>query len=311
MNKLFLFAVLVISLTPFIKAQNIRVAGMEEITPKQGEEFYFPKFSNDDSQIILTKSNFKGLYSYDRSKHELKTLTDDNGAGYEFSISKDDQLIYYRADSFIKGRKYSKLIVQNLNDLSKSVIVGEQRDLSPPKILNDGSIFYTSQDRINILENKSFKRKSISGINTSFVTIEKCKIAFYQNGIKRELTPLGSGNYIWASLSPDKSKILFTLAGKGTFVSDLKGKILTKLGYADFPRWSPDGRWIAYMVDRDDGYTVTSSDLYVQSLDGSKTVKLTNTKEIHEMYPEWSSNGKEIICNTSEGRIFVLNIDEF
>ncbi len=150
--------------------------------------------------------------------------------------------------------------------------------------------------------------KNILSQNDVLVFIESSKIAIYQNGEKKILTPAGEGNYIWPSVSPDKSKLLFTLAGKGTFVSDLNGNIISQIGYANAPKWSADSKWIVYMVDKDDGLRVTSSELYVVSADGNTKIQLTKTQEILEMYPEFDSTGGQVVCNTYDGKILLLKL---
>jgi Tol biopolymer transport system component len=178
--------------------------------------------------------------------------------------------------------------------------------------LQNGRVVYTIKKNL-----KSIERLNKSNINETVVSdpvlfIEDSKIAMYINNEKRILQPLGKGNYIWPSLSPDKTKLLFTLAGTGTFVSDLQGNIIAELGYANAPVWSPKGKWICYMEDRDNGMNVTSSNLFLISADGREKIQLTNSEDVHEMYPQFSPSGNEIVFNSSEGNIYLmkLNISE-
>src|SRR5690606_32122909 len=127
----------------------------------------------------------------------------------------------------------SSLKVMNLNNRSVETIEVDKRELSTPCILQNGRVVYTIKKNL-----KSIERLNKSNINETVVSdpvlfIEDSKIAMYINNEKRILQPLGKGNYIWPSLSPDKTKLLFTLAGTGTFVSDLQGNIIAELGYAN------------------------------------------------------------------------------
>ncbi|MBL7067648.1 MAG: PD40 domain-containing protein, partial [Candidatus Marinimicrobia bacterium] len=101
---------------------------------------------------------------------------------------------------------------------------------------------------------------------------------------------------------------LFTLAGAGTFITDLEGKIQAQLGIANAPKWSPDGKWIVYMVDEDDGHVITASDIWAVSADGKTRIQLTKTSEIHEMYPAWSPLMDKIVFDTNSGKIIIMNI---
>ena len=96
---------------------------------------------------------------------------------------------------------------------------------------------------------------------------------------------------------------------KGTYVSNLEGKILTKLGYANYPSWSPDGNWILFMKDIDDGVKVISSDLYIADLKGGKYFNLTMNGENISLYPKWGSSNTEIFYNTDKGQIRKIKLN--
>ncbi len=309
MKKLIQIIILLLLSNTFIIGQRISVVNVSELTNLSNGEFYYPKFSSDNNKVFFTQSNYKGLYLLTTTDNSITKLTDDDGAGYEFAIDINNNSVYYRSDRYINKRKYSSIKACDLNSLNVKTIIADKRDVSTPKIIGGGNIFYTVQKSLRSFESKTLKQKSNKLTSTSsFVQIENSKIALYQGNIKKILAPLGKGNYIWPSLSPDKTKLLFTLAGKGTYISDLNGKILVYLGYANYPKWSPDGKWISYMVDKDNGLSVISSDIYAASADGNLKFRLTDTNDIYEMYPDWSSDGSEIVANTYDGKILLLKL---
>ncbi len=277
------------------------------ITNLNEGKYYYPKFSNDDSKIFFTTENYKGIYYYDVSEKQIKTVSEDIGAGYEYSLTPDDKTIYFRVDNYINGKKYSSLKSKDLSNLEEKTIVNDQRELSSPKVLEDGKVAYNLNNQLKS-ESTSEDLKNILSKNDALVFIENSKIALYIDGQKRILTPAGDGNYIWPSISPDKSKLLFTLAGKGTFISDLNGNIISQLGYADAPQWSSDSKWIVYMVDKDNGDYVTSSDIFITSVDAATKLQLTNTPDEFEMYPEINRTGNKIVCNTYDGKILLIEL---
>jgi len=74
-----------------------------------------------------------------------------------------------------------------------------------------------------------------------------------------------------------------------------------------FPAWSPNGKRIAFVSDRE-SYT---DQLYIMSPDGSEVIKLTNDIG-SKRNPDWSSDGKKIVfVSDIDGydRIFVITID--
>ena len=134
-------------------------------------------------------------------------------------------------------------------------------------------------------------------------------LVLYEDGNTVTLNLSEESRYLWASLSPDQSKILFTKAGEGTFISDLQGNILLELGNANAPHWSPDGNWIVYMDDKDNGYYYTASEIFVVSADGSKKYQITDTDHEIEMYPQWAPDMNGLIFHTITGIIKIAHLE--
>jgi TolB protein len=68
------------------------------------------------------------------------------------------------------------------------------------------------------------------------------------------------------------------------------------------PAWSPDGKQIAFVSDRDG-----NKEIYVMNTDGSKLVNLTKTLD-QEDSPTWTLDGKQITYTSSRDGYFELFI---
>ena len=288
--------------------QNLSVVGTEHISLGKNGDFSFPQFSPDGSKILFTRSNFKGLWLYDLNDKSVVKLNDYWGAGYKPIFSKDGSKIIFRSYEYDKMKKYSSICIQDLSTKQEQWLEKNIRNLSVPISTSDDKIIYKKDENMNYYNFKS--ESKVNGDSTIDVAayIENSKIVIYENGEKKSLSPLGEGQYIWLSISPDKSKLLFTLAGRGTFITDLNGNALIELGYANAPMWSPDGNWVVYMVDEDDGYRITASDIYAVSSDGKEKVQLTNTQNTIEMHPNWSPSMDKIVFDTIEGNIMLIEV---
>ena len=63
------------------------------------------------------------------------------------------------------------------------------------------------------------------------------------------------------------------------------------------PRWSPDGRELAFSG----AVPGETRDIYIMNADGSDVRNLTATPGIHEEYPDWSPDGSKIVFIRDEG----------
>lgn len=288
--------------------QNIKVISNEPITSKEQGTFYYPQVSPTGEAILFTSENYDGIWMMNYKNGMIEKIIDGNGSGYEPMFSENGEVIVYRESEYMNNRKYSELRKYNILTKTTELIEQKTRDLSPPLSGVSNTASYTINNKV-ITKTVSDELKKRESSDEVLVTIENSDVVLYENGERRVFNPLGEGNYIWPSISPDGTKLLFTFAGKGSYVTDLEGSIITEFGYSHYPNWSKDGKWIVYMDDRDDGVHVTSSDIYVVSVDGSVKVNVTKNDSEIEMYPRWSSSPNDIVYNTIDGVIYKLTLE--
>lgn len=100
--------------------------------------------------------------------------------------------------------------------------------------------------------------------------------------------------------SPDGKKLVFmsgTTEHSEIWVSDVDGSAprrLTDMGRCGTPRWSPDGRWIAFDSDGRSG----QSGIFVVSAEGGQPQPVV-VDVWNNMAPSWSSDGKWIYFGSS------------
>ncbi len=95
------------------------------------------------------------------------------------------------------------------------------------------------------------------------------------------------------ALSPDGKQIAFVVRGEIFVVSAEKGgeaKRITDHPYRDFDiDWSPDGRKLAFISERDG-----NREVYIVDVQTRKLKRLTNTPEASESNPKWSPTGNYV-----------------
>lgn len=288
-------------------AQTWEVTRTEKITRSEDGLCFYPQFSAEGSKIVCTTAKYKGLYAIDLKTRQKETLTESTGAGYKPVFSLDGEKVYFRKDSYPNRKKQSSLIELDLKTKEEVILRTGQDKISQLNLFDDHVLVYKSQIGLKRIElNTEIAKSSVRAQQPVLYTEDRSMI-LDQNGTKKVLTPLGEGYYIWASVSADQQMILFTLAGRGSYISDFEGKILYELGNAHAPQWSPDGQWIVYMDDRDDGHAYTGSEIFITSLNGKKRFQVTENGLI-AMYPAWSPDGRMITFHSYEGEIYLLQL---
>ena len=135
---------------------------------------------------------------------------------------------------------------------------------------------------------------------------ENLDLNLYRNGEKVVLKPHGDVNYIWSSLSPDQTMILFNTKF-GTAVCDLNGKEIINVGNVNAPVWFGND-YIVGMNDQHDGYYFTSSNIVIASVDGSEHQELTDPEEMG-YYPDVDAKSGRIVYHTEKGQIRLMQLN--
>jgi len=216
---------------------------------------------------------------------------------------KNGKKIVYRINTIENNLKYTQLIEKDVATSESNILLNKGRNVSPAQF-TDNQLIYSEQSNVHT---KQYIQNQYKSVNSQYLRLENMKPVIYNNKSSRIVAPNGDGNYFWASLSPDKSKLVYAYAGKGTFICDTNGIILATLGSINAPKWLTNTLVIG-MNDKDNGITVTSSDIVYYSLTTNKITNLTNTPNQFEMYPAVSETADKIVYNTSNGEIFLITI---
>ena len=136
---------------------------------------------------------------------------------------------------------------------------------------------------------------------------ENLDLNLYRDGERIVLKPHGDVNYIWSSLSPDQTMILFNTK-HGTAICDLSGNEIINLGQDfDAPVWYGN-EYVVGMDDNHDGYYITESSIMIASVDGT-VVKRLSAPEGMGMYPHVDAKSGRIVYNTDNGDIRLMQIN--
>lgn len=289
-------------LTISIYPQNLRIRSVKRITPGDGGSYLLSGVVPGSGLLLVSGSGYNGLSILDTRNGRIQVITGDTGAGYEPAATADGRKVLYRSDSFSDNVKFSSVSSYDITTGTKEFLLKKGRDVLPPAVAGN-SVLIRSEEGMKIEQAGPVLK---SGSNEIFLLTEDMMPVLCRGSERKALMPNGDGFYIWASLSPDGSKILYNYRGQGTFICDTDGRILHDLGRVNAPKWFND-RLVIGMDDKDDGHRITASELVYYSLGDRKRVILTSTPDRSEMFPFAAGNRRIAFC-TDNGEIYLMKV---
>lgn len=281
-----------------VLSANAQTVSKRETLAQKG---FNPVLNMDGDKLLYTASGFSGLNLLDLKTKAVVEVSKDAGAGFEPQFSTDNSRIFYRKTTFENNRRFNSVQSFDIKTNRNNELLAPQRLLNKIYPLNNGVIAFSGRNILRATATKSNATPVVVSAN------EDLKIMLY-NGKISYLNPLNmpEPRYIWVSLSPDSKKILFTAAGKGTYICDLNGKILSSLGSVNAPVWFNDN-FVVAMEDKDDGHRVVSSKIVMISVAKKTKTDISLPTKI-AMYPTASGKANRIAYHTENGEIEVVEV---
>ena len=278
MKKILLLVVALVSV--MASAQVLEVASVEKLNIPQNADSKIVGIAPDGTYVLISSQTNKGLQRFDLVSENVTKLTDAEGAGFGVEISADSKNVTYREVTYTADHsRMATLVSQDMATAQKTTLVKSTRDMQ-----------------------RARSRQAVSPV----VFIQNGELMITVGTMSKVLSPNGQGrSYLWPSLSPDGTKVLYHLAGNGTWVCNVDGTNAKRIGSFRAPKWYNDNVVVG-MNDLDNGHVVTSSEIVVYTLDGKNQV-LTNNA-IMAMYPYVSADGKKIVCSTPNGEAYLINL---
>lgn len=259
-------------------AQVLKVVSMQQLTSPSEVDVKVAGVSPAGDYVLLTTGSNKGLQRYDVAAKTTTVLSEAEGAGYNVQISADGQEVVYRETTVGRDQlRRNNIVRKNFTRQRRNVIARGQRDMDK-MATTDAKATVTISDRLMVL---------------------------HQNGTDKTLAPNGTDkSYIWASISPDGTRLCYYVCGEGCFVSNIDGTNPQYIAHAcRAAKWYNDNTLVA-MADEDNGEFVTASAIVAYTLDGRRQVLTDNT--MIAMYPYVAKN--LIVFGTEEGSTYMLNV---
>lgn len=286
-----------------VSAQVLSVKSVEKVPIPVDTDNAVAAISPGGDYILLTTSTHRGLKKFDLATGETTTLTEAEGAGYGATVTADGKTIVYRETSFTP--QHLKMTALK----SISTVTGAKRELAPAQRMLQG--YRLDGNAAAVISKGKMRVRSLNGAKIvatppTLSLTQNHQMQLTRNGKTTLLAPNGKNvRYIWPSLSPDGTKVLYYVSGVGCFVCDLNGNNVKPMGQLRAAKWY-DNTTIVGMNDQDNGEYVTSSSIIAKTLSGAEQ-KLTSD-EIIAQYPQVSPSSRKIAFETPSGEAYIINL---
>ena len=287
------------------QAQIMKVSSIEPLNLNQEKDKVAQAvaISPQGDYLLLSSDSKQGLVKFDLATRAATTVTTDEGAGSEVSISNDGQMVVYSEVSYKNKRRHQAVKSIDLTNGKKQTLVKASRHQQGFTIEN-GTAATMTDGKMKL---HSLKKGAAQTMERPVLSRYHLKLYITQGGETRQLAPNGADErYIWASLSPDGNRVLYYVSGQGTFVCDIDGSNVIPMGNLTAPKWWNDNT-IVGMDEVDDEYSITASAIVAHTLDGQQQT-LTGD-DVIATYPLPSSQSGKIAFSTPDGQIYLINVE--
>lgn len=211
---------------------------------------------------------------------------------------------------------------------AEPVLRGVETDLFHPVLSADGSqVLFSNADYSNLrtydfnsgavskIDNNDrhaalyarFDGDKVSLVPPTKVRTEGSTLYINVNGTEKAYHPVDAyAGYLWESLSPDGTKVMFVAAGKGVFIVDLEGNIVARPGKYEAPVWFGNDH-ILVQNTTDDGHQYSSSQILLLKADGSESQAITSPESM-TFSPTASFQSGRVVYTTVDGRLYQVKL---
>ncbi len=252
---------------------------------------FFPQISPDGQWLLYSPTEGTSLMLKNLMTGTVQTVANEGYPGFDAILGQDGKVYYvtqqrkkngllYRTghcydpatgkDQVVLKPQHGR--VQPLHAARGVVINGERQVYRNAKQV--GAYCYTRGDMLYLVD---------------------------EAGNTRALQPVQDSNgYLWASMSPDGTKVLFEAASRGLFVCDLNGEYITELGEFLMPCWYNNDYIIAMNG-------ANGSRVWLLSLDGEvcKPISPRGERAVQPM----TAGGKVVYSLLYSGEVKQLELD--
>ncbi|MBQ3960360.1 MAG: hypothetical protein II683_01050 [Muribaculaceae bacterium] len=253
---------------------------------------YFPQLSDDGKNLIYAPTDAHPLIMQDVATGATRIVSDKGLPGFDAVFDNKGNIVFMTIE-----QRDNRLLYRGVSryDVKK----GKIKQLLKPQ---HGAVHIVKGTKGLALVGESKSRDLKKAGTVAWTQGDRLMISV--NGKVRQLRPVqGTVGLLWASVSPDGTRVAFEAATKGMYVCDLDGNHLTSLGMYLMPCWYDNDYLVA--MSNAGNIRISGSNIHLLKADGSFAQPLTDSK-IAAIQPMVS--GDKIVFTTKAGVVHVMTL---
>lgn len=279
-----------------VHAQVFEVQSMQRVALPEGARAEQAIPSPDGNTVAFR--DYDGVLKLADRRDGSVTTISRNGSMMDLAFTRDGASVIYRESSFDDThRRY--VAVRNYDIASKvsAQVSAPSRELQAVSVRNS---------QVTTVHHGDALIRRTEAAAFPVVSIDRGLMYVHRGAVRTQVCPLGTEgmSYLWPSVSPDGTRLLFFAVGFGTYTCRLDGTDMHSLGYLWAPVWYDDDRVVG-MVTTDDGHVTISGYIKAVTADGSACQRLTDASQI-AVLPATGTG--RISYTTTSGELFYINV---
>lgn len=287
------------------QAQILNVTSIERVVAPDSEKAAPMKavaISPLGDYLLLSTDTGQGLVKWDLNTSDVTTLTHDAGAGSNVSLSEDGATVVYGEISYKDKKRHEAVKALDLKSGKQQTLLKATRNLQGFSVMN-GTVATVTDGQVKL---HKLVKGAKNELDRPVLSHHHLKLYITRGGQTSLFAPNGADeHYIWSSLSPDGSRVLYYVSGHGAFVCNIDGGKPISMGNITAPRWWDDNT-IVGMDETDGEYDIISSSIVARTLDGQTQV-LTG-EDIIATYPLPCRQSGKIAFSTPAGEVCLITV---
>ena len=269
------------------------------------KSYFSMNISPDKATIALTNSNYNSLDIIGVKGSVDLDIPDINSFHCKWSPDSE-KLLLMRSNYEQKRRKNGLIVINNLGIIDHTVIELTNKKIYPIGWTGDNTIHYLLDEELITRNIKGFKNE------WDMPLIYSIKNRLYKKTNDSDPLLLYEANdmILDLSYSSNAELIVFEVYGDKTIILQNSETIIDDIQDGNAPKISPDGNMVIFMVLEDDGYQITSGDIYLWDSRTGKTDVIADDPEQIEMNPIWISDHLIYYIDLRDGSVNKILLED-